>query len=279
MKELLKIAGIWIASWLLVLAPTLAFAQNPVLGGKAKVGGRAVFGGGSSPGHSFGLSFNGSTAALNSSATVDLTSTGTISIWFWMNKTAFANNDFLAAESSTNHNSNNGSFIIDPNGGLSGACTNFFVFGVHQGGLEEEAGFTRPTSGTWHSYLLVLSTTGGSSDKAYLDGVSASGLTACDANSGSGNFGNYTIYLMSRAAASLWTAGSMAEFTVWKADESANASTLNGGTLPSAVDASNLVRYTHLCGNANPEPDTQAGSWIFTGTPSQITGPGVLNCP
>src|SRR6202035_2523097 len=114
---------------------------------------------GKSSGHSFGRSFNGTTDALNSSATVDLTSTPVISVWFWLNKTAFANDDHLAAESSTNHNSNNGAFIIDPDGSVGSPCSNFFAFGVHQGGLEEEAGFTRPSAGAWHSYLLVISTT------------------------------------------------------------------------------------------------------------------------
>jgi hypothetical protein len=274
MKELLKITCVWIAAWLLVLAPTLAFAQNPVAGGKAVFGGKVVLGGGISAGHSYGLSFNGSTDALNSSATVDLTSTSTVSVWFWAKKSSFTTNQ-LAVESSSNYNSNNGAFIINFN---DTGCANTISFAIHQAGVTASSDIPTPSINVWHSYMFVFNTAGNSSFKVYVDGISQT-VTTCVANTPGGNLGNYTVYLNSRGASSLFNTGSTAEFAMWKADESANASTLNGGTLPSSVDASNLVRYAHLCGTANPEPDIQSGSWIYTGTPSQVTGPGVLNCP
>lgn len=50
MKEWLKIFCVYVAAYLLVLAPTPLFGQNPILGGNARVGGRATFGGGTSGG-------------------------------------------------------------------------------------------------------------------------------------------------------------------------------------------------------------------------------------
>jgi hypothetical protein len=44
MKDWTRIALIWLVAWLLALAPTLLFAQNPKVGGNSKVGGEAVLG-------------------------------------------------------------------------------------------------------------------------------------------------------------------------------------------------------------------------------------------
>jgi hypothetical protein len=86
---------------------------------------------------------------------------------------------------------------------------------------------------------------------------------------------------MSRDASSLWLAGKISDFAIWQADESSHAAAIFGGTLPSSIDATNLVSYTHLCGTSSPEPDTVgAWNWALTGTPTQTAGPTpILNCP
>lgn len=261
----------FIVSMVLAFAPSWALAaefyQTPV---------RIPGPGGAVAGHSFGRSFNGTNQALQSSATVDLTGTGTISVWFRLNQTAFQTNDAMAVESNSNSNVN-GAIQIDPN---SSACPQKFAFATHTSGGFIEQSFTPPSAGAWHSYLFViLMGVAGTNFKAYVDGSSVTTNVCVAYISGAGNFGNYTFNLMSRNSTTLWNAGSMSEFAIWKADESANASTLNGGTLPSSVDATNLVRYVHICGTASPEPDTQSGNWALTGTPPQVTGPGVINCP
>ena len=223
-------------------------------------------------GHSYGRSFNGTNQALNSSTTINFSSTTVMSVWFWLNETAFNNSDELLAESSTNYNSNVGAFLIDPNSGT----THEFDFNVN--GIGSVAcNIVRPSASAWHSYLLEVDMTAGTC-KAYVDGSSVTVTGGGPAVSGT--ISTQTVYLMSRAASSLWNAGSLSEFAVWKVDESSHASALNGGTLPSAVDSGNLVSYVHLCGTASPEPDIVGGwNWCVTGTPAQVTGPGVINCP
>lgn len=234
---------------------------------------------GPSTGHSFGRQFNGTNQALQSDVAVAMNTTRTLSVWFRMYQNANQSNDALALESSANTTSNQEGWLIDPNNSGGTCAAGTFAFWVNIGGTVSPASFTQPSAATWHDYLIVIDSHTTANYKAYVDGVSQS-LTICHATTtGSTNFVNFTVNVMSRNGASLWNAGRMAELAIYSVDESANVSTLHGGTLPSSVDSGNLIRYAHFCGTASPEPDTITGSWLLVGTPTQVAGPGVINCP
>lgn len=232
-------------------------------------------------GHSHGRSFNGTNQALQSSTTIDLSATKVVTIWFWLNQTSFSgNNDPLVGESSSNFNSNSGAFLLDAS--ITGGSSNFGMNANAGGGNILSCHFNDPSAGAWHSFMIIWDiSVNPNTCVAYVDGTSVTITYGNQTTGTTTNFGNYTVNLMSRNQASLWDAGSLAEFAIWKGNESANISVLNAGTsLPSAVDASNLISYVHICGTASPEPDSKGSwNWTLTGTPAQVTGPGVLNCP
>lgn len=155
---------------------------------------------------------NGSSDALYSTAALNLTGAGSgpISIGFWLYWDAFANDDDLALETSVNYNSNAGSLIIDPNS----STTDDVLFGTSSGvGTYVVVGCPRPSAAVWHHYLLVVATDSTSNCAAYVDGQAQS-LTS-HVNSGAAAWGSHTLYLMSRAALSLFGAGRMADLAFW----------------------------------------------------------------
>jgi hypothetical protein len=219
--------------------------------------------------------FDGSTQALQSSASV--TNTGTqLSFSFWLYENSFNNSDELLAESSANYNSNNGAFLIDPN---SGSFAGLFEVDVHVAAGTISYTFARPSAAAWHHYVIVWDISVPSL-VVYVDGSS---VTVTNHVSHTGTFTSQVVNLMSRNAASLWNAGRLAEFAMWNtALTSGNAASLwnsGSGALANTVASGNLITYVDVCGNASPEPDVVAAwHWNLQGYPIQIAGPGLLNC-
>lgn len=244
-----------------------AQARVPGPGGAGSTGGNT---------NSFAISFNGTSQALNTAENVVYTSTAVASVSFWMKQSgAFNNSDELAGESSTNFNGVSGAFLLDPN-----AASGFFEANVSTSAGAFVCQITRPASATvWHLYTIVWNVfTNPNTCAIYVDGSSVS--TTLIAATGSATFTDHVMYLMSRAASSLWNGGSMAEFAIWKvALNSTDAANLwNGGSgaLATTVQGSSLIRYWHGCDTTT---DVITGSWVGTGSPTQVAGPGLLNCP
>jgi hypothetical protein len=171
-------------------------------------------------------SFNGSSDAITISA--NLAAYNRLTIAFWLNWTTFANNDALGFEYSPNYNGNNGGILCDPNASSPNSGT--FIFGVNLGGVTTGE-FTRPSAGVWHQYVAILDGTQTGANQVstvYVDGISQS-LTHSLTSGTPNNFGNYSLYLMSRNASSLFGAGSMADFAIW------------GGAILSPVEAVGLA--------------------------------------
>ncbi len=205
--------------------------------------------------------FNGSSDNLQSAATVDLTSTTQISISFWLYWNTFANDDSLAFESSSNYNSNAGAFIIDPND-----SSGFFQFSVYQPGYFG-CHITRPSAAAWHHYLLTLdiTTVNAGTCTAYVDGVNATPTIDINAGAGTLTFGNYTLNMMSRNAASLFGAGRMSDIAIWKSIlTSGNAASLAACTSPSLIGS---VAFYWPINQTSPEVATTGGvNLTVTGT-------------
>jgi PKD repeat protein len=146
-------------------------------------------------------------------ATLNLSGTSQLTVEFWLNWSAYANDDDLAFEFTPNFNNNNGGFLIDPNAGELGGQ---FAIGIGRGGSRNTAYFPRPSAGAWHHYALVLNTGAAAAQQItpYVDGQPVS-FSKPSSGTGAGNFANSTLYFMSRNAAALFGAGSLDEVALY----------------------------------------------------------------
>jgi hypothetical protein len=157
--------------------------------------------------------FNGTSNYLNTASTLNLTGVSTITVEFWLNKPSFANDDKMAMEDSAIIGGNVSSFAIDTNNNtLAGCGAGTVAFAIHNPTSYNGAKFSRPSAGVLHHYVFVMTGSGATGFSAYVDGNSQQ-LTTCT-DSGSGTFGNYTLYFMSRAGTGLFTAGVMDEVRI-----------------------------------------------------------------
>jgi hypothetical protein len=250
-----------------------------------QVGYYVYSGGPSALGHSFGRTFNGTNQSLSSSTALSFPgcpgscSTNQWTFAFWLDQLSVpGGSGGMIAESTTNAFSSGqtGAFFILYNSvDFPGNVEVFVNIG---GGFD--ISFADPSTTVWHDYVISVGT--GPAVSVYIDGSSVS--VTIHGTPTNATLSNQTAYLMARANSTLWENARFSEFAIYKTNlSSTDASNLwNGGAgrLASSVQGSSLVSYTHLCGTASPEPD-QIGAWTWglTGTPSQVAGPGVLNCP
>ena len=153
-------------------------------------------------------------------APIDLSSQKAVTIEFWMNWTAYANDDALAMEFTSNYNQNPGGFLVDPNAPDQGGS---FAVGIGQGSSRTAVFFARPSAGVWHHYALVLDSTqtGASQIKPYVDGQPVS-ILASTTGSGMGTFANSTLSIMSRNAGALFGTGSLQDLAIYSGDLTAS---------------------------------------------------------
>ncbi len=147
------------------------------------------------------------------SAPLNLSATSQLTVEFWLNWAAYANDDDLAFEFTPNFNNNNGGFLIDPNAGELGGR---FAVGIGRSGSRNNAYFVRPSAGTWHHYALVLDSQAAAAQQVvpYVDGQAVS-FTKLSSGTGAGNFANSTLYFMSRNATALFGNGSLDEVALY----------------------------------------------------------------
>jgi hypothetical protein len=166
------------------------------------------------PGALFGdtstaASFNG----LNNfaSAPLDLSSTSQVTIEFWLNWSAYANNDALAMEFTNNFNNNNGGFLVDPN-----SASGSFGISIGRNTTRNTVYISRPSAGRWHYYAFVLNSSGPASGEitAYVDGKPVT-QTQSTNGTGAGNFANSMLYLMSRGGTQLYGGGNLEDVAIY----------------------------------------------------------------
>ena len=159
-------------------------------------------------------------------ATLDLSSTNniTIEMGIWWN--AYAGDDALLCEFTSNWNVNGGSFIVDPNNSTGGAEANTVSLGFSGA---SDAAFRRRwtfprsalSAAAWHHLVIVFSATelwtvgDPGNCRVYVDGVAVT-LTQRESNAIIGMFANSTFNLMSRNAASLNAAGRVDELAIYR---------------------------------------------------------------
>ncbi|MET0558381.1 MAG: PKD domain-containing protein [Solirubrobacterales bacterium] len=226
-------------------------------------------------------SFDGSSAAAT--APLNLSGTSQLTVEFWLNWAAYANNDRLAMEFTPNFNETNGGFLVDPNAGELGGK---FGVGIGRGTSRNNAYFTRPSAGSWHHYTFVLDSTAAASQQVipYVDGQPIA-YQKTASGTGAGNFANSNLYLMSRAAAGLFGKGSLDELAIYSralnATEVAAHYDANINKAPVAAFATNpnpvaAGIQTSFDANASTDPDGAVVKyeWDLDGNGSYETDTG-----
>ena len=152
------------------------------------------------------------------SAPVNLSTTTDLTLEFWLKWNAFADDDDLAMEMTENFNANPGGFLIDPN-----SSQEAFGIAIGEGESRNNAFFARPSAGAWHHYAIVLDTAAAAAQQIvpYVDGKPVA-FSKGASGSGAGAFANGTLYLMSRAGANLFGAGTLDEVAIY--DQALSAS-------------------------------------------------------
>jgi Concanavalin A-like lectin/glucanases superfamily/Domain of unknown function (DUF4832) len=183
-------------------------------------------------------------AAGRASINVDLTTTSSVGLEFWLNWYSYKNDDRLAMEFSPDYNESNGGFIVDPDA----------PGGVFQVGMLGPAGytatsFTRPSAGVFHYYVINLTKAStGDEITVHVDGIPVATRTNAAANTG--NFANSTLYLMSRSGSSLFGDGALDYVAVYTAPLSETAVgrhyAASRGTPPPTVSGSQTLKPTAL---------------------------------
>jgi hypothetical protein len=163
-------------------------------------------------GSGFALQFDGNDWAQTASITFG-TSIITICAWVWWD--AFADDDDLLLEHTTDFNGGDNRFIINPNESSSSKATGM----MRSGGGYRKEDHTRWSAATWTHLAWVLdnSTTAGDV-KLYIDGSLAGSTISINTKNGNGNFTAAVIYLFSRAGSSLFGAGRLDDFRIYSGE-------------------------------------------------------------
>jgi PKD repeat protein len=193
------------------------------------------------------------------SANVDLSGTNKVTIEFWLKWSAFANDDRLAMEFTNNFNNNNGGFLIDPNAPQNGGS-----FGVAIGGegSRNSVFFSRPSASQWHHYAFVFDTSAAADQQItpYVDGTPVT-HTQGESATGSGNFANSTLYMMSRAGQALFGSGDLDEVAVY--NRALNAAAIQEHFESSGANRRPVARFT-----ASPSTARAGQTVTFNGSTS-----------
>jgi YD repeat-containing protein len=201
--------------------------------------------------------FDGSTGAA--SANVDLSASSQLTVEFWLNWSAYANDDNLAFEFTPNFNNNSGGFLVDPNAGELGGK---FGVGIGRGESRNNAYFTRPSAGAWHHYALVFDTNAPAAQEIipYVDGQPIP-YEKLNSGTGAGKFANSTLYFMSRAASALFGKGSLDEVSIY--NRALNATEIGSHYQASRTNKSPIASFA-----ASPNPATTESQVTFDASAS-----------
>jgi YD repeat-containing protein len=255
--EVLDTPGL-IDYWRLGEASGTTFADSKGANPATAVGGVTLGVPGGVPGDpNTAARFDGSNDA--GSVNLNLAATSKVTIEFWLNWTTYSNDDRLAMEFTPNYNDNAGGILIDPNAFQQGGS---FAVGIGTGAARNTAFFTRPSAGAWHHYAFVFDTTAPAAQQItpYVDGLPVS-YTKLDSGTGAGNFANSTLYMMSRAATSLFGQGDLDEVAVY--NRALSAATIDEHYASNGTNARPVARFT-----TTPNPAKPGQTVTFNGSTS-----------
>jgi hypothetical protein len=179
------------------------------------------------------------------SVPLNLSGSGKATVEFWLNWSAYDNEDDLALELTENFNQNGGGFIVDPN-----AAQGSFGVGIGIADSRNNAFFARPSAGQWHHYAFAFDSTAPAAQQItpYVDGQPVS-YTKTASGTGAGSFANSTLYLMSRAGQGLFGQGGLDELAVYNR-------VLSAAEIAEHDASHGLNRRPHAVLLATPDPAT-----------------------
>lgn len=180
--------------------------------------------------------FNG-TSDFDSKA-IDLSAESRITVSMILNWTTFANNDALALEFTTD-GTGAGGFQINPNSNAFGDFA--FLMGSPTGFYAYD--FPRPNAGVPHHYWFNYKRVDPTVSSA-VDGVPRSGTPTDTGFDTATNFGNSTLYVMSRAGTSLFGAGGIGNIGIWGTNVTLTAAEiikLRNGAAPHVARSAGLL--------------------------------------
>lgn len=165
---------------------------------------------------SSGLTFNGTTQ-YGSIASLDLSTVSAITVSFWAQNLVYAGAPNML-ESSADFTAITTGFGIFPGDTPGGSCTSAMI----SFGIKGDVGFntkcyTNPGS-SWHHYTVIFDKSQAAANEItfYVDGSVQTAIDQPNTSNNTNNFGNNTLYVMSRAGTTFFEGGSLDDLRVYR---------------------------------------------------------------
>ncbi|MBZ5642597.1 MAG: choice-of-anchor D domain-containing protein [Acidobacteriia bacterium] len=167
--------------------------------------------------------FNGAISANNvnqyvSTPLINLTGSHAVSVSAWVNRTYTSGgaSGTTLYEFSSSVNGNTGTFALFPDEAADCGTPAMEI------ALRGDAGFNikcfaQPTSGVWHNLAVVYDVTQNAANEVtlYIDGVLQTALSQTQNKDNTAAFGNFPLYLFSRAGTTSFSGGQMDDFQLY----------------------------------------------------------------
>jgi uncharacterized membrane protein len=153
-----------------------------------------------------------------STASINLTATNAVTASMWVNRTytTGGTSGTTLFEFSNNYNDNSGSFGFFPDEAAD-CGTSAMEIGIDGNAGHNIKCFAQPTSGVWHHLAVVFdsSQTAANEVNLYVDGVLQTALSQTYSSNNTATFGNFPLYLFSRAGTTSFSGGQMDDFQLF----------------------------------------------------------------
>jgi uncharacterized membrane protein len=153
-----------------------------------------------------------------STGSINLSTTNAVTIALWVNRTytSGGTNGNTLFEFSTNYNNNAGVFALFPDEAPDCGVTAMEI-GINGNSGYNIKCYSQPTSGAWHHLAVVydMSQAAANEVNLYIDGVLQTALKQTYSSNNSGNFGNFPLYLFSRAGTTSYSGGQMDDLQLY----------------------------------------------------------------
>ncbi|MBZ5660224.1 MAG: choice-of-anchor D domain-containing protein [Acidobacteriia bacterium] len=219
-----------------------------------------------------------------STPSINLTGTHAVTVSMWVNRTYTAGgaNGSVLFEFSNNYNNGTGTFGFFPDEAAD-CGTSAMEIGIHGDAGYNVKCFPQPTSGVWHHLATVLDVTqtGANEVNLYVDGVLQTALSQSYNSNNTAAFGNFPLYLFSRAGTSSFAGGEMDDLQLYsRALSASEIQAIHNSIPPDFVVGSTPTTQTVVQGNSTTFTPTVTGTGGFSGSvifdvgglPAGVTG-------
>ena len=234
-------------------------AQNATLSGgplwtSGRVGGALSFD---------GVNDAGTTVAL------PLSTTQTITLAFWLNQSSFNLADGLAFELTPDFNGSATGLLVNPN---SSFC-NAFELALQGNVGYQNACYSAPSTNTWHHYAAIFDKIQAANEiSLYIDGVLQTPTSRPNIADNTNTFGTDPLYLMSRAASSLFNSGTLDDVRLYNhalTPEQIQALFSGGGTKSADLNGDGTVNSLDW--------SIMNAAWLSANASADLNSDGVVN--